>query len=116
MYSACNETGDMSHIHHEVSADFLSDLAEGLEVDDPGVSRCAGKYKLRMMLQSQLSDVFHIDETVVIYIIEYKIVSFAGEVYGRTVSKMSAVIQVKAQNCVARLKDRFICGKVSLRT
>ena len=96
MNSACNEAGDMSHIYHEICAYFLSNFAEGFEVKDSGISGCACKDQLRLAFMCKLSYVIHIDVSIFVYIIEYHVVEFAGEIYAGTVSKVSAVIKVKA--------------------
>ena len=105
MNSAGYEACDMSHIYHEICSYFLSNLTECLEVKDPGVSRCACKDQLRLAFMSKFSYVVHIDISVFVYIIEYHVVEFAGEVNAGTVGQMSAVVQVKAKDRIAGFEN-----------
>ena len=103
---ACSyKTGNVSHIYHEICSDFLSDLSECREIDNSGVSRCSCKDQLWLELLSFPSDVFHIDAAIVIYIIEVNVIELTAEVYAGTVCKVSAVVKVKSEYCIARLED-----------
>ena len=77
-------------------ADFLCDLAESLEVDDPGICRSTCKDELGVALQSLLSYALHVDISVIVYIVELHVIEVSAEVYAGTVSKVSAVVKVKA--------------------
>ena len=80
---ACSyETCDVSHVYHEVSADFLCDLCECLEVDDPCVCGCSCEDQLRLYFVSFLSYVFHVDAAVIVHVIGNYVIELAAEVYG----------------------------------
>ena len=112
---ACSyETCDVSHIYHEVCAYLLGDLSECREVDDSCISGCSCEDQLRLILESFLSDVFHVDAAVVVYIVRNDVVELTTEVYAGTMCEVSAVVKAKTENSVARLKNCLICGEVCL--
>ena len=53
MKSCSNETGDVRHIDPHDCADFVADLTDSFEVDDPRISRCACKDHSRFVFDSE---------------------------------------------------------------
>ena len=86
MKSCSNEACDVSHIYEEVCADFISDLSELLEVDDPGVSGSTCNDYLRLALKSLGSDRIVIEHLcLLVYLVELRVICSSGNVDLHTV-------------------------------
>ncbi len=81
----------MSHVHHQISANFVSNLPEAREVDHARIGGTACNDDLRLMLTSQLFHLIVVDQTVLrAHTILNGVEPLAGVVRSRTVGQMSA--------------------------
>ena len=62
MQTGSYETGNVSDIDHEVSADLLGNLAETREVDDAGICGSSGDDELRLAFHSSLFESIVVDD------------------------------------------------------
>ena len=106
MESRRHESGDVRHIDHQIRADFVSDLAETLEIDRARVSAGAGNDHFRPALLRDLQHIVIIDHAFVIDAIRYDIEILSGHIDRRAVCQMAAVVQVHTHKSVSRLKHR----------
>ena len=117
MSARSNQASDVSHIDHEVCADFMGDLRHTLEVDDARISGSAADDQLRLMLFRQLFHLVIIDGlSLRIDAVGDDVVQLAGEVRRAAMGQMAAVIQAHAHNRIARLHRGEICGKIGICT
>ena len=103
--SCRNKPCDVRHIHHQICADFVGNLAEACKVDHARIGTCACNDNLGFVLQC---NAFHF---VVVYrfrdgvdAICNHVEILAADVDGTAMGKMSAVGQVHAHDCVARIE------------
>ena len=107
----------MSSIDHEDRADFVGDLPKPLIIESPRIGRVAGKHDLRVVLASQSTHLFHVDELGDgIDAIGDKVVVEPGEVDGRTMGEMAAVVESHPQHGVSRLEQGEVDSHVGLRS
>ena len=66
MLSTCYQTGDMRHIHHQISPNFICDLTEFLKINNSGIGTCTCYDQLWFILNCNSSDFFIIDHAVII--------------------------------------------------
>src|SRR5688500_19613244 len=81
MQSGCNESGDVSHVDHELRSDLPRNFCERLEVDDPSISACPRHDHLRLLSPR---DVLHrtvVDAAVVAYTIVNRTVEKSREIH-----------------------------------
>ena len=116
MLTTGNQTGNVCHIYHEVCIYALCDFCECREINRSGISAGTGENQLRVQLVCLLLQVFHIDESVFIYVVEMYIVQLAAEVYRGSVSQVTAVVQVQGKNGVSRFQNSLVRCKVCLRS
>ena len=113
MQANCNQTGNVSHVHEQVCANLVSDLAELCEVDDTGVCGSAGDDHLGLVLQSQSADLVVVDEAVLVHAVGDHLVVQAGEVNGGTVGQVTAVVQVHAHDNITDVAQCLVNSEVS---
>ena len=107
MDSRRDETGNVSHIDHEIRADAVRNLAESLEVDKTRVSACTRKYEARLAFLGESRYLVVINEAgVFIHGVRHNVEVLARNVDGAAVRKMTAVRETHAQHGVARLQQR----------
>ena len=117
-----NETRDMSHVHHEVAADLVSDLAHAGVVDLTAVGGGTGNEDLGAVHQGILLELVVVDQASV----EVDTVGEGLEVCGNggdlplgslvAVGQMATVGQVKTHEPVVRPHDGLVDLKVGGRT
>ncbi len=61
MHPAGDEPGEMRHVHHQISADLVGDVAKAGEVDNPRIGAAAGDDQLWPMVVRQPLDLVEID-------------------------------------------------------
>ena len=93
----------MCHIHHQIRTDFIGDLAELLEIDDPCIGTGTGYDQFRMTFVCDPSDFFVIDHAVIVYAIRYNVKICTGKICWASVCQMSAVCKVHAHHGISRL-------------
>ena len=117
-----DETGDVSHIHHEVAADLVSDLAHAGVVDLTAVGRGTGDQDLGAVHQSVLLELVVVDEAG----FEIDAVGEGLEVRGNggdlplgslvAVGQVTTVGQVKTHKPFVRPHDGLVDLEVGGRT
>ena len=116
MHAACYQTGDMSHIHHQISADLIADLAELLEVDSARISGSAADDHLRLALLCDLEHLIVVDAMCNgIYTVADEVEVLTAEVDGRTVGQMTALAEAHAHDGIAGVEHSEVYDLVSLR-
>ena len=115
--NACgNQTGDVSHVYHEVCSYRLCDLGQTLEVDDAGICTCTGNDQLRLDFLCQSLGTVVVDIFIIAQFIGNEVEVLAGDVDRRTVCQVAAVCQAHAHNRIARLEQCEVYGSVCLCT
>ena len=115
MDAAGDEAGEVRHVHHQIRADRIGDLAEALEVPDARISRAAGKDQLRFVLLGDTLDLVVVEQLVLAaHAIGDDLEPLAAHVDRRAVGQMPARGKVEAHERVARLKQRQEDGLVHL--
>ena len=120
MNTACDQSREVRHVHHEERADGICNLAKALEIDDARIGRAAGDDDLRLVLFRDGSDFIHVDEVVLpAHRVGHRLEPFARLVDRRAVREMSAGSEVQPHERVARLhkrkKDRLVRLRAGMR-
>ena len=90
--SCSNKACNVCHIYEEISADFISDLSELLEIDDPRICGSACNDDLRLNFESSLTDSLIVEHLCLgIYLIELGFICSAGDIELHAVCEVSAV-------------------------
>ena len=111
-----DEAGDVRHVHQEIGADRVRDLAEARPVDDARVGREAGDDHLRPVLAGEALDLVVVDlaggriEPVL-----HGLEDLAGEIDLGAVREVTAVVEAHAEQRVAGLHEREVGRGVGLR-
>ena len=103
----------MRHVHHEIGADAIGNLAESLEVPEARIGAAAGDDQLRLHLLGLPRDRIHVDDLVfATYSIVRGLEPLARHVDGRAMGEMAAGGEVEAHEGVPwpqqRQKHRLI--------
>ena len=116
MLTAGNQTGNVRHIDHQVSAVAMCDLGHFLEVDGTRIRGCTCNDQLRAMLLDSLLKLSVVDEAILVYAVGNKVVVLAGLVDRRAVAQVTALRQIHAHNGVAQVEQSEVNRKVGLCT
>ena len=93
MRTAGNQTGNVSHIHHENSTDFVGNIRKHLEINGSGIGGRTGNDPLGITLFCHIPDLIIVNEAgFVIDIIRNNIVVFAGQVGRAAMGQVATVI------------------------
>src|SRR5690606_28521125 len=105
----------MSHVHDEVGANLVRDVAETLPIHHAGISGEARHDQLRLVLVGQSLDLVVVDLAgFSVQTILDGIVHTAGKADGSTVGQVTTVGQAHTQHGVARLQQRHVHRRVGL--
>ena len=105
--AACNQAGNMAHIHHQVSANLVGNLAECGPVPFARIGGAARDNQLWLVLFRNRHDLVHVDALVFLaHPVSDGIEPFAAHIDGRPMGQVAARIQVEAHKGVARLQQR----------
>ncbi|QTK78950.1 hypothetical protein AT6N2_C1164 [Agrobacterium tumefaciens] len=117
MLATGDETGDVRHIDHQVSANFISNFAEALPVPDTGIGGAASKNELRLMFLGLAFHFVHVEQVVAFaHAVGHDVEPLAGHVDRGTMRQVTTRVEVEAHKGVARLEQREKHGLVHLRT
>ncbi len=111
-----DQTGYVSHINEEISADFVSDSAETWEIQDLRVGRETGHDHFWLVLNGQALDFVVVDQAVGIDTVLNGVVQLAGGGNAGAVGQVTTVGQAHAQDGVAALQQGQVHGAVGLGT
>jgi hypothetical protein len=107
MHAAGDEAGEMRHVHHQIGADMIGDLAKALEIPRPRIGRAAGDDQLRLHLLGAARDFIHVDELVVAaHGVVLRIEPSSGNIHRRAVGEMAAGGEIEAHERIAGSKQR----------
>ena len=116
MDAAGDQTRDMGHIYHQVSADLVGDLTETLEVNDTRISGRAADDHLRLAFLRGLKHLIIVDPMGLgVYAVADDVEVLAADIHRRAVSQVTALAEVHAHDGVAGLEHREIDDLVRLR-
>ena len=114
MRPARHQAGEMGHVHHEIGAHLIGDLAEGGEINLAGIGAAAGQDQLGLVFAGQGRDLVHVNALVVLaHRVGDRLEPFAGIIGGMAVGEMAARRQVQAHEGVARIEqgvEHFLVG------
>src|SRR5690606_4836619 len=110
-----NEASDVGHIHHQVGAHLVSDIAEALPIQHLRVVRETRHDHLGLVLQRQTLDLLVVHQAGFrVKAVLHGIVDFAGEVDLGTVGQVTAVGQAHAQHRIARITQGGVDRSIGL--
>ena len=115
--SCCNQTGDVRHINHQVSANILGDFGKFVKPNLTRIRRSAGDNHFGLVLLGQLPNLIIINGLgLFTEAVGHDIVIAARNINRTAVRQMSAVGQIHAHDRIARLDQRKINCIVSRST
>ena len=115
MKTGCNKAGDMSHIYHEDSADFMCDISDDIEANSSGICACTGNDELRLAFICNAAELIIIYLLILLaYAVRNDIEILTAHIDGAAVGKMTAVAEVHAENCITGVEQRKVYGQVCL--
>ena len=115
IFTRGDESRHVGHVHKQVGAHAVGDIAETLPVHHARIGRKTGHNHLRLVFFGQRLDLGVIDFTgAFVQTVLNGIVEFAGRTDMRTMSKMPAVGQAHTKNGVASLQQRQINRGIGL--
>ncbi len=105
--TACNQTGEMGHIDHQVRADLIGNRPHPGKIDHARVGRAATDDNLRLMGDRQLFHFIVIDQLVLLtHLIANRLEPFTRLIGGRAVGEMATASEIHTQERIARLHQR----------
>ncbi len=100
-----NQTGDVRHVNHQISANAVGDFAEPLPVPDTGIGSAAGQDQLGLVFVGKALDLIHVEKMVVLtHAIGDDVEPLAGHVDRGTVGQVTTGVEIQAHEGVARLQ------------
>ena len=115
MHACRHQSGDVRHIHHQVSTHLVGNLTEPLEINGSGVSAGSGDDHLRLALLRDTQDFIVIQHTIVVDSVRNHVKIGSGEVRGASVCQVSAVGQILSHDGIARLQHGELYCHIGLR-
>lgn len=91
MQACCHQSGDMRHIHHQVSAYLIGNLPEALEINCSRIGAGSGDNQLRLALLCNAKNFVIVQEAFVIDTVRNDVEIGSGEICGASVGQMSAI-------------------------
>ena len=115
VFAGGHEACDVGDIHHQIGADLMGDLTEGLEIDGSGVGGGTGDDHPRPAFLRDGPYLVIIDASGCrIQSVGDDVVGLSGEVRFASVGQMSALIQAHAHDGISRFAEGEIDGIVCL--
>ena len=111
-----HQAREVSHVHPQVRADFVSNRAECGEVQLAGVCGPAGNDQLGALSQSQFTHLLHVNAAGLVHAVCNNVVQLAGDVQLHAVGQVATVCQGQAHDGVAGVQQCVHDGVVRLRT
>ena len=110
-----NEAGEVGHVRHQDRADRVRDLAEALEVELARIRRPAGEDQLGPRVLGEPLELVHVEPRVLLAdAVGHDVEVEPGEVDLHPVREVTAVVELHAEDAVARLEQRHVGGRVCL--
>src|SRR5690606_22410498 len=108
-----HQPDEVGRVDHEHRTDLVGDGTEGGEVEVTGVCGVAGQEDLGPVLQGEPAHLLHVDHLGLgVDAVGDELVVQAGEVHGRAVGEVPAVVETHAQHLVTRLEQGEVDGHV----
>src|SRR6185437_6798034 len=107
---------DVRHVHEQVSADLVGDLAKASPIHDLRIRAQPGHDHFRLVLDREFLDRVVIDQALIIHAVLHRVEELAREIRLGAVGQMTAMREAHAEDGVARLQQREIDGLIRLRT
>ena len=113
VHAGCDEAREVGHVHPQVRADLVGDLAEAGEVELTRIRRPAGDDDPGLVLDGEAVHLVHVDQTRLgVDAVGDDVVEAAREVDLHAVREVAALVEREAQDGVARPGDRVQHGRV----
>jgi len=117
MHPGGDQSGDMSHVDHQLGSDFISDRPEGGEIQDAGVGARSGDDQLRPVLQCQSPHLVHVDASgLPRHPVVEEGVRPSREVDGKTMREMPPMGKVHGEDRIPGLQSSGIDRLIGRRT
>ena len=111
-----DEPRDVGDVDHQISADFIGDLAQAGEVDDARIGGRACDDHLRLVFEGEFFEGVVVDALVSLgHAVGNDVEILARDIDGRAVREVPAVGEVHAENGIAGGEQGEIYGGVRLR-
>ena len=111
-----HQTREVSHVHPQVCADFVSNRTERSEVQLTGVRGPAGNNQLGALGKSQFTHLLHVNAAGLVHAVRHNVVQLAGDVQLHAVGQVATVRQRQTHDGVAGVQQCVHDGVVRLRT
>ena len=119
MLSCSYQTGNMSHIYHQICPYLIRDLTESFEVNNAGISAGSCHDQFWLTFQRDLSHLIIVDHAFIIYAIGHNMKISAGHISRASMGQMSAMRQIHTHHCITGLQQskeyRHVCLSAGMR-
>jgi hypothetical protein len=116
VYATGHQTGKVRHVHQVDCSDLVGDLAHPGKINNPRVGAAAADDQLRAFLLGELFQVVVIDGFSFLgHAVGDNAIGLAGKIQMMTMSKVSAMSEVEAENGIPGLNNRRVRRHVRLR-
>ena len=116
MLAGRDETGDVRHVDHQISADLVRDLGKGLEINDPRVGRSTSDDHFGTAAFGQTADGLVVDPSGLrVDPVGNAVIELPGEIGPASVRQMPAGGQIHPHHGVSGLAESQIYAEVGLR-
>src|SRR5579872_5142617 len=118
VHPAGDEAGRVGDVEHELGADLVGDLPEGLGVDDARVGGGAGDDELRALALGDVADLVEVDALTRAVragrgdAVGHETVELPGDRHRRPVGEVAPLVEAHGADRVARLDEGEISGEV----
>ncbi len=113
MATSGNETRDVCHIHHQISADAVGNLSQLLEVDDPRIGAGPGHDHFRLIFISEPLEVFVVDLLrFLIHTVRDDLEETSGKVHRVPMRQVAAFGEAHGENGVAGVEHGKVNGHI----
>ena len=110
-----DQTGDVSHIYHQISSDLVGDLSELCKVDYAGICGSARYDHLGLAILCDLENLVVVDAVSnAVNAVGHEVEILARHIYGRAVCEVSALVEVHTHNGVAGIQHCEVYSHICL--
>ncbi|MNC22806.1 hypothetical protein D3C75_708130 [compost metagenome] len=110
MKTCSNQTGNVSHIHHEERADIIGNGTKRFKVNSARVCTCTGNNQFRTVFEGGFAHFIIINqECIFLHAISYEVIQQSGGIYRTSVRQMTAVSEIHAEHSVTGIQ----CGQIN---
>ena len=98
-----HQTGNVSHIHHQIGSHLICDLPELFKINDPRIRTGSCYDQLWLFSFCNLTDHVIIDHALIVHSVKRSFKIRSGNINRRSVSQMSAMVQIHPQDLIPGL-------------